>query len=151
MRTLSVACGMAVASLTPVFALSSEPAAVPETRARREIVERHWYNGHGLTAFKDGYRAWAQSDWKTTTTEMRKARKADLRGDQPEANVKTGGAGWISPFVPSYYLAVARCRVDHCSENSDEILRLIKDADRALQDEYKRACEKQVECPAGVN
>jgi len=129
-------------------AAAGQERAAPVARKASRSSARVWYRGDGLAAFRLGYRAWRLGDWQAAKSQMKEALLADPR-DQPEANVRVWGAGWISPYVPSYYLCVARCRVDHCSEKPNEILRMIKDADRKLQDEYRRACDKQVECPAG--
>lgn len=118
---------------------TSKPQAQPATVARR------WYQGPGLVAFQAGYLAWEQGDWKTTRSKMSEALKADE--DQPEANVKTYGSGWISPYLPTYYLGLARCRMDHCAENVDEILKLIKDAGGRLAKRHQSDCQKQDRCP----
>jgi hypothetical protein len=118
------------------------PASAPAPSA---TVARHWYSGKGLVPFNDGYRAWELGDWKTTRSKMSKALEEEA--DRPELQVRTGGSGWITPYIPTYYLGLARCRIDKCSEKVDEVLKLIKDADSRLRRRHQSDCEKQKECP----
>jgi len=122
---------------------TQDPAA-SKPEAPRATGARRWYQGPGLVAFQAGYLAWEQGDWKTTRSKMQEALTADA--DQPEANVKTYGSGWISPYLPTYYLGLARCKADHCSENVDEILRLIKDTGGRLARRHQSDCQKQDRC-----
>jgi hypothetical protein len=151
MRTLVAASVMAGTLMGPARASAPEapPSPEPTTQKPRSTTgatpARHWYQGPGRLAFTVGHLALEQEDWKTAKSKMTEALALDP--DQPEANVRTYG-GWIKPYLPSYYLALARCRVDHCSENMDEVLTLIRDAGSDLLKRHRADCQNQARCAA---
>jgi hypothetical protein len=112
--------------------------SAPQPQASTPTAARYWYSGGGLVPFRDGYRAWELGDWKTAEATMRKALEEEP--DQPAGQVKTGGAGWITPYIPSYYLCLAQCRLGNRCENVDKVLDLIKDSDSQLLKWQKSAC-----------
>lgn len=102
-----------------------------------------FYRGPGERAFKDGHHAWELGDWKKAQARMTEALEADP--DRPEALVKTGGSAWICPYIPTYYLSLARCKQNECLQpkDADEVLWLIKDASNHYRRRYVADCEKR--------
>lgn len=126
----------------PPGAAAREPAR-PDERVRGAARAKRHYRGPGLRAFKAGHHAWELRDWETTLTRMTEALNADA--DQPEAQVNIGGCGWLSPYIPKYYQSLAQCKLGQCGEakrDTDEVLKLIKDAPGYLRRRYQSDCQK---------
>ena len=146
-----VAATVVAGTLGSAWAAAPEAGQAPEPTNQKPrsttgaTPARHWYQGPGRVAFTVGHLALEQEDWKTAKSKMAEALALDA--DQPQANVRTYG-GWIKPYLPSYYLALARCRVDHCSENMVEVLTLIRDAGSELLKRHRADCQSQARCAA---
>lgn len=125
-------------------------AVVPPAAAQREAAERggeekasrRLYRGPGQQAFEEGFRAWELGQWDKAVLHMAEALKADP--DQPEAQVRMR-ALWLIPYIPSYYLSLACCKLERCAEvqrDTDTILKLLKDARGYIRDRYASDCQK---------
>jgi len=139
-KALWIVCSGLVWAGLPRVSWAVEPTAAAGTATGS--AARRFYTGPGLKAFLKGYRSWELGDWEATVRGMEEALAAD--GDHPEAQVRPR-AVWFVPYIPSYYLLLARCKLDECGEaekDHQKVLNLIKDARDDIRSRFRSDCHE---------
>ena len=138
--------GLLVGLVGAVAPLAAPGESAPDRQGGGAVAKR-FYRGDGLPAFEKGYKAWELGHWEEAADLMTKALEEEA--DQPEAQVRVR-SNWYTPYVPTFYLTLARCKLAKCGEagqDTDKILGLIKNAPY-LRKPHQSACDKG--CPPGT-